>query len=373
MIKVTHIITGLNRGGAERTLYSVLTNGLQDKFDNRVISLLDSGAYGPKLAATGISVTALNINRDVKSLFRLANDFKLHPPDILQGWMYHGNLVATFANNFLPYQPILSWNIRCAPGRNKDRSISTRSVICVLRSMSGRPNSIIYNSAKSLFEHQEEGFCASKATLIPNGFNLLEWKRGIKTKYASRQALKLPIDKTIIGYIGRNHPQKDLRTLFLAISILKSFSEAPHFVMVGKDLKTAAPSDLDSQDFTFLGERADVAEILPTFDFLCLSSKSEGFPNVLGEAMACGVPCITTDAGDAADIVADTGWVVPREDPVALAAAIRSALSISPQEFAQRSAAARSRVEAQFSIKAAVDNYSKLYETLLSERLQCAG
>ena len=97
MIKVTHIITGLNRGGAERTLYSVLTNGLQDKFDNRVISLLDSGTYGPKLEATGISVTTLNINRDIKSLFTLANDFKLHPPDILQGWMYHGNLVATFA------------------------------------------------------------------------------------------------------------------------------------------------------------------------------------------------------------------------------------------------------------------------------------
>lgn len=373
MIKVTHIITGLNRGGAERALFSILTNGLQSQFSNRVVSLRDAGAYGPRLEAAGIPVTALNIHHTLGGLQPLLRELRFDPPDVLQGWMYHGSFAATLAGHILPSRPIVSWNIRCAPGLAGDTGRSTRLLVRILRALSKLPRAIIYNAENSLLAHRQQGFCSARASVIANGFNLLEWRRQPEPRQTARLALKLPTDRTIIGYVGRNHPQKDLPTLFSAISILKSHSKAPHFVLVGKDLKAAAPSDLDPIDVTFLGERADVENILQAFDFLCLSSKSEGFPNVLGEAMASGIPCLTTDAGDASEIVSDTGWVVPRENPIALAAAMQRALNLDPQELALRSAAARSRIENSFSIETTVAKYSSLYQRLLSETRQCAG
>ncbi|WP_395003067.1 glycosyltransferase [Cypionkella sp.] len=374
-MQLCHIVTGLNRGGAERALHTLLTNGLQDHFQNRVISLMDEGVYGARFVELGVPVTTIKLNRGRLSfggLRRLMQNLSEDPPNILQGWMYHGNLAATLGSFILPARPILVWNIRCAVGSYGDIGRSTHALLQLLKLMSAVPDSILYNSSNARSQHMKFGFLDQRAQVIPNGFNLLEWQPSPSKREAARKAIHLPSKAQVVGYIGRNHPQKDLKTLFSAISRLRATRPLPHFVLIGADLKAAMPHGFPEQNLTFLGDQSDLAAIIPAFDFLCLTSRSEGFPNVLGEAMACGVPCITTDAGDAEMIVGETGWVVPREDPEALAAALRNVLLTPPNELSKRGDAARTRIETTFSSASAVAKYTKLYEGLIARRQQCA-
>jgi glycosyltransferase involved in cell wall biosynthesis len=112
-----------------------------------------------------------------------------------------------------------------------------------------------------------------------------------------------------------------------------------------------------------MGLRRDVHRVLNAFDIHALSSAfGEGFPNVLGEAMATGVPCVVTDIGDSGMIVGDTGIVVPPRDPAALANGWRRLLDLPPQEFATLRLRARQRVVTEFSLAASVRQYAALYE-----------
>lgn len=374
-MNITHIITSLDLGGAERALQSILTNTSGNPHKSRVISLMDEGSCGLYMRDFGIPVYCLGMSRGHVNIYaarKLLRELRTNPPDILQGWMYHGNLAATFASYLLPNRPMLAWNIRCGLGLPRDQNVLTLTTVRLLRLISKMPDAIIYNSAVSRLHHGRSGFFDANAAVIPNGFNLEIWKPDRFKREALRCALKLSNDTKVVGYIGRNHPQKDLPTLFSALKILLSDSSKIHFLLVGKNLVSAMPADYPRDRFTFLGERSDITEILPAFDFLCLSSKSEGSPNVLGEAMAFGVPCISTDVGDAATIIGKTGWVVQPESPIALATGLRDAIAIGAEELAWRSKAARNRIETHFSIQKTVNSYFKLYENLISRQPICA-
>jgi glycosyltransferase involved in cell wall biosynthesis len=376
MSSICHIITGLNRGGAERSLYTLLESGLQKHFRNRVVSLLDMGVYGTSFSDIDVPVSSIGMRRgriSLKNLMHLKRDLFLDPPDILQGWMYHGNLAAAFGSRVLATRPMLSWNIRCDVGSRTDVGTATSVCRYALKTTSATPDAIIYNSTNARWQHSVYGFADSKARVIPNGFDLEKWRPDEARRQATRMALNLPEKAQVIGYIGRNHPQKDLATLFCAISEIQAAGLTPYVVLVGANLEAALPSGSALQNLIFLGERSDLPQLLPAFDLLCLSSKAEGFPNVLGEAMASGVPCITTDAGEAPHIVGDTGWIVPRQNPVELAAALRQALATEAQDLAKRGAAARHRIKAAFSIEATLRQYSELYQDLSARRMQCVA
>jgi len=116
--------------------------------------------------------------------------------------------------------------------------------------------------------------------------------------------------------------------------------------------------------FIFPGERTDVQRLMQAMDVFCLSSWSEAFPNVLGEAMACGVPCVATDVGDSADIIGDTGIVVPPSDTEALARGLMLMLEKPDEERRALGRAARQRVKEHYSLAAVVEEYARLYEGL---------
>nr|WP_047166700.1 glycosyltransferase [Sphingomonas sp. Y57] len=367
MKRITHIITGLHVGGAERALHSLLTGGLQDRFDNRVISLMGEGAYGPRLREAGIEVRCLGMSPGRPSpigMGRLLRAVGAQVPDIVQGWMYHGNLAASFARRLVAQRAALSWNIRTSLDNLGNAKRSTRLLIRLGRPLSRGVSTILYNSQKSRLQHEADGYAAANGIFIPNGFDIEHWRRDPSGKPSLARTLGLTADTKIIGFVGRAYAAKDLPNLFAAFQQVASAHSECHLVCVGRQIEETAPPSLDRSRVTFLGQRSDIAQIMPGFDLFCLSSSTEGFPNVIGEAMACGVPCITTDVGDAAVVVGDTGWVVPARDPDALAQAISEALSLADVIKEQLGAAARLRIETHYALPAIVDQYAALYQNL---------
>ena len=366
--KTAHIITGLNVGGAERALHTLLVGGLNHKFDNYVISLMDEGYYGPILREAGIKVICLGMDSGRPSLSgmrRLREAMRVNPPDILQGWMYHGNLTAIFARFFAPGLVKVVWNIRTSIDDYLDLSFSRRGIIRMGRLFSKRSDAILFNSSRAMKQHLEIGYLTDLMLTIPNGFDTEVWMPSAHIKNRVRKDYDFETKDLIIGFIGRDDSQKDSKNFFSAIEkVLRSKINAK-IIVIGAGLQHAASHNAILKQVVFLGHCDKVSELMPAFDILCLSSSVEGFPNVIGEAMACGVPCVTTDVGDAAKIVGDTGWVVPPRDSEALSFALLEALSVTQEERDTRGKAARVKIVNNYSLESGLDKYVNLYGCLL--------
>ena len=173
-----------------------------------------------------------------------------------------------------------------------------------------------------------------------------------------------------MALVARVDPMKDHATFLNAAQQVANARQNVNFLLVGKDTQTLAPA-VAAKGLTdrvcVLGYRSDIECLLPGVDVLCLSSAfGEGFSNVLGEAMACGIPCVSTDVGDARSIVADTGLIVPVRDPAALAHAIIDLIDRGPAAREQLGRAARARIETEYSLPRIVDRYTAVYSDLNS-------
>ncbi|MBD1155085.1 glycosyltransferase [Pelagibacterales bacterium SAG-MED18] len=364
---VTHIITGLERGGAERFLFNFLTTNLNGKIKNNVISLMSEGYYGPLLKKKNITINCLNMNRgkfNLASLKNLKNILENQEPDIIQGWMYHGNLAALAGTFMLKKKIMLSWNIRLSLEVFPQMKLTTRLAVKLCALFSKKIDSIIYNSKRSLLQHRKIGFSKSNDYFIPNGFDLKKWHPSKKLRTKIRKLLKISKKTKVIGYVGRGEEQKDLPNLFKAFNIVKKKNPNIILIAVGKNLKKYASN---SDKIIFLGQRSDVHDLMPSFDILCLSSKAEGFPNVIGEAMSTGLPCITTDVGDAKEIVGDTGWVVPVNNPLLFAKCIVNVMKIPREKFQKYGKSARKKIINNYDINYVKNEYISLYHSLLNK------
>jgi glycosyltransferase involved in cell wall biosynthesis len=367
LTSITHIITGLDVGGAERALYTLLTNGLEGQFRNRVISLMGPGHYGPLLQEAGIPVTCLHMSPGKPTpgaLRRLLSAVSKAPTDILQGWMLHGNLAATLARRWANRDAALLWNQRTSLDALGDETRIKRGLIRLEARLSGAPQAIIYNSARSRRQFAEHGYKDDRALHLPNGFDTDKWAPNAAARQAIRQELGLPQDATVIGYVGRGHPEKDPELFFQAFRSVSKRHKDAWLVAIGRDLDRFNPPERNA---LLLGQRADVQDLMQVMDIFCLSSRTEGFPNVIGEAMATGLPCVTTDVGDVRDIVGETGWVAPPRNPERLADCLHEALSCPPESLRDRGWRARDRIVTQFSIASVVDRYASLYRSIAKE------
>ena len=372
-IKIIHIITGLNTGGAERALYNLLSSDFRSKYDCSVISLIDEGTYGIRIRALGIPVHLLNMRADLsvfRSIILLRGIIKKIAPDILQGWMYHGNLAATLARYFCS-EVVVAWNVRHSLYELKSENFTTRQIIKANRLMSRKADAIFYNSRISRLQHESFGFDSNHAILNPNGFDTNFLKPSLGIRETVRAELGISDDETVIGHVARYHPMKD-HVGFIKAAIMV-MSERPDLVvlMIGREVRANTAfllSDLPETlvaRFYFLGERSDVYDLMQSMDVFCLSSAwGEGFPNVLGEAMSMSVPCITTDISDSSEVVGKTGIVVPPCEPEKLADAIFTFLNLTSSEKAARGLAARRRIEEKYLTRMNVQCYDAAYEHL---------
>lgn len=374
MIRVTHVITGLGIGGAERALFNLLSRlSPETATRTRVVSLTTHGRYGALIEALGIPVEALNLSRKPTSwlrFFRWRTTLRVDAPDVVVAWMYHANVIAWLAIRCLERRPALIWNVRHALYSLYDEKPTTQWVIRAHRWLSERVRAIVYNSHLALEQHWSYGIRGGRSLVIPNGFDLKRWFPDDEAGSALRQMHGIADSAVVVGHVARFHVLKDQATLLRAMCDVMHCQHEVHLVLIGRGLDRANPvltsliDALPQARLHVFGERNDVENLMRMMDIFCLSSRSEAFPNVLGEAMASGVVCVTTDAGDAREMVGDIGNVVPPGDARALGMAVESFVVMGRVELKRKGRAARARIEECYAIERTVEAYQKL----LSER-----
>lgn len=372
-MKVTHVITGLNTGGAE-TMLLRLVEQMRGDFDAEVISLTDIGPVGEQLAARGIPVRALGMRRGIPSpiaVLRLAHMLRASKPDVVQTWLYHADLIGGLAARLAGINRVV-WGIHISFLDAKEKR-TTRWTIRASAWLSRRVPRRIVCCAESAREiHARIGYDPTKLTFIPNGFDTVAYRPDEAARTRLRRELGLAADAPLVGCIARFHPQKDHATFIEAAKTLHATMPDVHFVLCGDGLdasNTPLQSWIGEGAFAkrvhLLGRRNDIPSIAAALDVCTLSSAyGEAFPMVLGEAMSCGVPCVATDVGDSALLVGEAGTVVPPRNARALATAWASVLGASETQRAALSRAARSRIESKFSLSTIAGLYADEYRLI---------
>ena len=374
-LKVAHVITGLNVGGAEQMLARLLPGLQANGVSNVVVSLAHIGPLGAAVEAAGIPVHALDLPAGripLRGVWALARLLRAERPAVAQGWMYHANLLTTLAAPLADVGRTL-WNIRSASADLKGYGRATALTIRAGALLSSRPLTIVTNSNAARIRHEALGYHPRQWTLISNGFDLQRFRPDPEAYGAVRRELGLPPKAWLVGHFGRFHPVKRHDLLLAAAANLLPHHADLHFLLAGTDVVAAnpalagrLPSELEGR-VRFLGERADVARLMAALNVAVLCSDSESFPNVVGEAMACGVPCVVTDVGDAAEIVGDTGRIIKPGDTGALAAELDELLRLPPATLHALGAQARARVAAQYDLARVVEVYAALYRAVAGE------
>lgn len=381
MIKIMHLITNLEGGGTENVLYKLLANIDNSAFQSQVVSMMNNGPTGSKIQARGIPVRTLGMKRnpgDLAAAVRLLRIIRQDQPDIVQTWLYHADLFGGLTAKMARLKPII-WNIRHSnldPKHDKRTSIWTVKVCSYLSYYV--PFHIVACSESSKRIHASYGYDTGRMTVIHNGFELDRFKPDRAARIKLRQELRIPEQASVIGMVARYHPQKDHHNFVQAANILVNGTidertqvdpNSLHFLLCGEDVSYDNEELVGwieqyglSDHFSLLGQRDDIPQMTAALDIASLSSKyGEGFSNVIGEAMACGVPCAVTDIGDSALIVGDSGQVVPSGNPQALATAWQNLLELSIEGRIQLGVAARARVVSHFSLESMVRRYQNLY------------
>lgn len=374
-ICVLHIIVGLDVGGAEMMLKR-LVNSFADKAGYRhiVVSLTSVGAVGVRLQFHGIEVHSLDMRSSLSVplvLFRLVRLIRSIRPDIVQTWMYHADLLGGLAARLAGNRHVI-WGIRGSA--IPQSGISTTQVVVSTCSWMSYflPKVIVCCAESARIAHIEKGYDRNRMVVIPNGYELAYFDRNIVRRVEMRNTFGFNDNDVIVGIVGRYDTLKDHKNFVLAATRVASKVNHVRFLMVGRGVDSTNEALVGlleesgvADRFVLVGERDDVPDCLDAMDIFCLSSFKEGFPNVVCEAMAMSLPCVVTDAGDAAEIVADTGIVVEPRNSVALAGALQTMICFDAEERLRLGRQARLRIEKYYSIEIASDRFEALYKQII--------
>ncbi|MBU6415900.1 MAG: glycosyltransferase [Xanthomonadaceae bacterium] len=370
-MKVCHVITGLEVGGAELALCGLLEalNGP----DNTVVALRGESALSACVAGMApLSHLDMNPGRATPGdVLRLRNLLRRNQPDVIHAWMYHANLVTSLAMTGLR-TPVI-WGIHHSLSDLASEKRKTRVVIRANAWLSRSPTRIRYVSALAARQHSQFGFSARRALVIPNGYDTDKLKPDPAARARVRRELGIDPGALVIGMIARMHPTKDHVNFLQAAARFLPEHPGTVFVLVGEGASDGNPSLLASIERLGLrpyvrlcGKRADIPALNAVFDIATLSSRGEAFPNAVAEAMACGTPCVATDVGDAALIIGRTGVVVPPRNAAALSQGWTQLADLSPSERQMLGSRARERIVECFARKAIAHRLVELYRELVN-------
>ncbi len=378
-MRILHVIGALPVGGAEKALERLVMsskdNGWNKACDHSVVSLSELGPIGEYLISKGISVYALNL----KSIFdlpfafiRLCGLIRSVKPDVIQTWMYHADIFGGLAANFNRL-PVI-WGIRntdLRPGVSRF-TFFIMKVSAVFSRYVPRKIVSVAESAKAI--HVSYGYDLSKFVIIHNGYDVEKFEFDSVKRKRVRELLNVNDDVILIGSVGRFNPYKDHKTFIITAEQLVKKKNNLKFLMIGKgvDASNKYLSDLISsaglEDFVvMLGEQLDLSDYYSAMDIFCLHSISEGFPNVLAEAMACSLPVVSTLVGDALHLVGDDELFSQPASPLILAEKIFRIVEMSRFERQELGARLRQRIIDKFSLRSMVASYEEVYKSILTQ------
>lgn len=370
-IRITHIITGLGYGGAEN-FFLRLISALPD-FEHHVIVLRQKErsplAITVEEKAQSLSYLGMHSPNPL-TLYKLRQLLKQQTPDLIQCWMYHANLLGSLAALRLKI-PVI-WNIRNSSVQNEQQKLPLNSVTnCVIKAGAYlshfQPTQLLCCSETAKDLHIRWGYTPKNWTVIPNGIDTEKFQPNSEKKNEMRAAWGVNSEQVVVGWVARLHPQKDFANFVTAAQLLHKQYPRTRFVVYGEGFTSKNPEiaalikqhGLD-QNFYLGGLTDNSQDVYNGFDIFCLSSAfGEGFPNVVAEAMACGIPCVGTDVGDTRHIISDVGMTVPPRDPTALAQALTTLIQNPPE-----SRLVRQRIVTEFPLHKAAEYYRGLYESL---------
>jgi glycosyltransferase involved in cell wall biosynthesis len=296
----------------------------------------------------------------------LGRRWRQEPPDVVHGWMPHGNLLSLMASRAAGRPVPVLWSLHMSldPATTK---AATRLLVRAGGVFSGRgPARVVATSEAAAAAHRRWGYAAGTMVTIPNGVDPSAFKPDPAARAAVRRELGLAEGQALAVCACRWDPMKDPLNLVSAAARWDGGTPIKvAFAGPGMDDKNtvlmAAVRRAGAKRFLLLGERRDMPRLWAAADAAVCPSRTESFPLTVVEAMACGTPCAATDVGDVRRVVGDTGLIVPPSDPAVLAEAVkRLALSAEREALGRK---ARERVTAEYSLERAAERYHALYRS----------
>jgi glycosyltransferase involved in cell wall biosynthesis len=367
-ISVFLLVRSLEIGGAERQLVQ-LALGLHERGHNVHVGLFyRRGALLAELEHAGIPVidVAKKGRWDlVGFLIRLRKLVREIRPEMIYSFLGGANIVAAAVRPLVPGLK-LAWSVRASDMDLSRYDWTHRMAYRVERLMSRIPDVIIANSKAGRDFAVRNGFPPGRIRIVPNGIDVDRFKPDAALRRRQRETWKLSNGQIAIGVLARLDPMKDHPNFLRAAAILAELRPDLRFICVGDGPERKSLEDLSVKlgigDRVLFPGSADPVSALNGFDLACSSSITESFPNAVAEAMACGLPCVVTDAGDSAIIVGDTATIIATRQPPALADAVLRELEALT---ASRKAAARERIVQTFSVDAMVEQTLMLLAALV--------
>lgn len=371
--RILNIITCLDIGGAEMMLFKLLSRLDREKFTSTVVSLLPPGPVAQKIQSLGIRVDTLNMHRSIPSpfafwkLIKILNETK---PDIVQTWLYHADFIGALASLFSGAKKLV-WNIRCSDMKLARYGRRTAWIVKSNAALSFLPVAVLANSKTARSYHEKIGYRPRRFQVIDNGFDTELFRPDPFARKQMREELGIQEHTPCVGLVARFDPVKDHQTFIQAAGkVIRRFPDVL-FILCGDGVKESnrllkqsiAVAGIQTNTF-LLGRRDDIPRIMAGLDVLVSASAGEGFPNVIGEAMACGLPCIVTDVGDSARIVGPSGIVITPGCPDTMGNAIIQLLSQPAEERLVLGESARKRVQELFRLDVITNEYEEFYTSL---------
>ncbi len=332
-MKIAFLIRSLNPGGAERQLVT-LAKGLYERGHSvRVAVFYPGGSLEDELREQGITVESLDKRGRWEAfdfLRRLIEFMRRENPDVLHSYLCVANILAAILTQILPRSRV-AWGVR-ASNMDLDRYDWTARLAYRAECFLSRfVDLIIVNSHAGFAYARSQGFPENKMMVIPNGIDTDRFRPNKESGRNIRAEWNIRNDEKLIGLVGRLDPMKDHPTFLRAAAQLARQRKDLRFVCVGDGPATyrqellALSAELGlAEQLIWTGARQDMPAVYNALDVVVSSSYTEGFPNVIGEAMSCGVPCVVTNVGDSAWVVGDTGEVIPPQKPDRLSIAIET-------------------------------------------------
>jgi len=352
----------------------------QKNWEPMVVCLKHEGAIGSRIRELGVPVFALGFRSNVPNPLKMLPFIRLvrqWRPHLLHGWMYHGNLAASIATIFAPDKAPVLWNVLQSLYDIRSERALTALTIRLGAWRSRHVAAILYDSRVSADQHRAFGYDSACGMVIPGGFDCQAFRPNSEARRQVRRELAVDPDAVLIGLVARYHPVKNHAGFLRAAGLVARAHPRTRFLLVGRGISVDQPEIARlleeyrlHENVLLLGERSDIPRLTAALDIACSASWGEGFSNSIGEAMACGVPCVVTDVGDSAFAIGSTGIAVPPGDPEAFSRALCQMIEGGAEYRRRLGAAARERVENEFSLSAVAHQYHLLWQAVFEGRFR---